>query len=185
LARLQSRFSSYVRRNPEQWRIHIARENLSWSLARSPRGKAYLCHAKENPHNVLELQGESRTVLALLAAHGRTHKLDRLTVTFPAAADALSRALFAVADEFILCSQGQIRVIDTDGTWEKLLPELASRNPAIGADALTKMSRPDERSAILERALGFFDHLPPLPTSLAHLEALQPLGWWLSRVDGV
>jgi|GEM_PF-2671281 len=189
LVRIYNRFETAVVRDMQSWRNLSRRRGYGRMAAESGRGNAYLIYLKENARWVVEIQGDPLTATALLARYMRSRKLNHVDVTYPYTHDGLAQMLHHSAANFTVQNNSQIRVINTDTTWKKLMPEvrrrLAADTKAEAIADLEKTENHDDRNLIIERLLGFFDTLPVFPGRMKKFEFLRPLGWWMSEYDSV
>jgi predicted acetyltransferase len=184
LSSLYARYYSTVFRSNQSWAIQLKRPTLVWLLGTGPSGDAYLAHYKGEPKSIVDIQGENAdAVAALLMAHLKKEKIAQCIVSYPQHNDPVSHRLAYCSAWVNSCPNGQIKIINIDSCWKKILPEIKKNYR--GKSSLDIVKSESQRQAVLNRTFGHLDFTPPLPGALKPLEDLKPLNWWMSTVDQV
>lgn len=178
-----------IERSPADWRILLRHAEVDWFVGTAQGATAYLACWNRDHSVVIELAGDPSAAAALLLAHGTRADKQWLQVHSPQWDTKLCALLYGMSETFCVRHMDQIRLVNVESTWRKLVGAIARtarESGVVDASArLTKVKSAGDRSVILKRALGFFDAQPAMPARLRSYEWVRPIRWWFSLADEV
>jgi predicted N-acetyltransferase YhbS len=177
---LYQTFKARCTRDTNLWTRHFSRDQMEFLISGN---RSYCVINREHRDQVLEINGDPAEITKLLLATMARDGLDKLMVYYPDILDPVSSLLYACSMVFKMLDNRQLKIIDTDKVWEKLIPIATVENSH--DPALSHIKEKPEKNILIRRLLGFFDSIPALTGPLVRFQDLRPLHWYLPFIDYV
>ncbi|KMQ49968.1 Acetyltransferase [Chitinispirillum alkaliphilum] len=181
LMKAYNQFPNRAERSIENFLLHLNRDNLVWLGAESARGFAYIVYDRVNNEEILELQGDTETAKLLLLKHCIDNNLDDIHILHPHTDDVITTMLQYCCTQMLILHSSQFMIIDTDSTWEKLMPQLTNLySGKMGVPSVLDTTDNFTRHLVLCKMLGF-----PGYSSDPILNQIPSVPWWIPNIDKV